>query len=115
MKSIKYMVMREDNLGTEDTPNIVRIYNDMVVKCSDSAFDSNYATAIAKSYNGEVTVEDIPDEPQEPTTEQRISDLEEQLAQSDETAIALYEAKEEQEVINAQQDEALMEIYEMIG
>ena len=50
-----------------------------------------------------------------PTTEQRVSDLEEQLAQSDETAIALYEAQEKQEVINAQQDEALMEIYEMIG
>ena len=53
-------------------------------------------------------------EPQ-PTTEQRVSDLEEQLAQADETAIALYEAKEAQEIINAQQDEALMEIYEMIG
>ena len=51
----------------------------------------------------------------EPTPEQRVSDLEEQLAQSDETAIALYEAQEAQEVINAQQDEALMEIYEMIG
>ena len=44
-----------------------------------------------------------------------LSDLEEQLVQADETAIALYEAQEKQEVINAQQDEALMEIYEMIG
>ena len=50
-----------------------------------------------------------------PTTSERVSILEEQLAQSDETAIALYEAHEEQEAINAQQDEALMEIYEMIG
>ena len=50
-----------------------------------------------------------------PTTNERISVLEEQLAQSDETAIALYEAQEKQETINAQQDEALMEIYEMIG
>ena len=49
------------------------------------------------------------------TTSERISILEEQLAQSDETAITLYEAQEAQEVINAQQDEALMEIYEMIG
>ena len=53
--------------------------------------------------------------PKEPTTAQRVSDLEEQLVQADETAIALYEAQEEQEAINAQQDEALMEIYEMIG
>ena len=50
-----------------------------------------------------------------PTTGERIAVLEEQLAQSDETAITLYEAQEAQEVINAQQDEALMEIYEMIG
>ena len=51
----------------------------------------------------------------EPTTKQRVSALEEQLVQSDETAIALYEAQETQEVISAQQDEALMEIYEMLG
>ena len=50
-----------------------------------------------------------------PSTNERISILEEQLAQSDETAITLYEAQEAQEAINSQQDEALMEIYEMIS
>ena len=50
-----------------------------------------------------------------PSTNERIAILEEQLVQSDETAITLYEAQEAQEVINAQQDEALMEIYEMMG
>ena len=50
-----------------------------------------------------------------PATNERISILEEQLAQSDETAINLYEAQEAQEAINSQQDEALMEIYEMIS
>ena len=50
-----------------------------------------------------------------PTTGERIANLEEQLAQSDETAITLYEAQEAQEAINSQQDEALMEIYEMIS
>ena len=39
--------------------------------------------------------------------------LEEALAGADETAISLYEAQEAQEAINAQQDEALMELYEM--
>ena len=52
---------------------------------------------------------------QAPTPEERIAVLEEQIAQADETAISLYEAQEAQEAINAQQDEALMEIYEMIG
>ena len=47
------------------------------------------------------------------TAENRILVLEEQLAQSDETAISLYEAQEAQDAINAQQDEALMELYEM--
>ena len=50
-----------------------------------------------------------------PTTEERIATLEDQLVQADETSIALYESQEAQETINAQQDEALMEIYEMIG
>lgn len=50
-----------------------------------------------------------------PTTDERIATLEEHIAQADETAIDLYEAQEAQEAINAQQDEALMEIYEMIG
>ena len=50
-----------------------------------------------------------------PTTDERITILEEQLVQADETSIALYEAQEAQETVNAQQDEALMEIYEMIG
>ena len=48
-----------------------------------------------------------------PTTDERTSILEEQLVQADETSIALYEAQEAQETINAQQDEALMELYEM--
>ena len=48
-----------------------------------------------------------------PTTDERIATLEEQLVQADETSIALYEAQEAQETINAQQDEALMELYEM--
>lgn len=51
----------------------------------------------------------------EPTTEERLAALEEQLAQADDTAIELYEMQMEQEAINAAQDDALIEIYEMIG
>ena len=49
-----------------------------------------------------------------PTTEERVETLEEALAQTDETAIELYEAQAEQEAINAAQDEALIEIYELM-
>lgn len=44
-----------------------------------------------------------------------ISTLEENLAQADDTAIELYESQQEQEAINNAQDDALIEIYEMIG
>lgn len=49
------------------------------------------------------------------TDGERIAALEEALAQTDEAAIELFEATEEQQEINAAQDEALIEIYEMIG
>lgn len=39
----------------------------------------------------------------------------EQLAITDELAIELYEAKLEQEEINAAQDDALIELFELIG
>lgn len=40
--------------------------------------------------------------------------LSEQLAETDEAAIELYEASLNQEAINAEQDEAIIEIYEMM-
>lgn len=58
--------------------------------------------------------EDEP-EPYTPTTDERLTSLETALAQTDETAIELYEANEEQQAINSAQDDALIEIYEMIG
>ena len=41
--------------------------------------------------------------------------LEELVATQDEVAIALYEAHDEQKQINTEQDEALIELYEMLG
>lgn len=49
------------------------------------------------------------------TTTERVTSLEEQLATADEAAISLYEAQQKQDEINAQQDDALLEIYELIG
>ena len=114
MKCIKYQIMTEVNHGTEEKPIIVQSLNDCEIWCGDSNFESNYTAAQRKAY-GKVTVEDDGQPEPPPTTEQRVSDLEEQLVQADETAIALYESQQEQETINAQQDEALMEIYEMLG
>lgn len=49
-----------------------------------------------------------------PTEAQRIATLEEQLAETDEVAIQLYEASLIQETVNSEQDEAIIEIYEMM-
>ena len=63
-----------------------------------------------------ITPTERPPEPEpEPSPLDRLGLLEEALAQTDETAIALFESRAEQESINAQQDDALLDIYEMLG
>lgn len=93
-----------------------------VVACDTPNFP--FGTPTVEEVNGVMTVTaweagEIPEpEPMpepEPTIDERITDLEEALAQTDETAIALFEAQEEQNEINAAQDDALIELYEMIG
>ena len=111
MKVLKYRRMKEENHGTEEHPDIQQIFSDVSMGWNEA----NEELAKREAYNGEYTIEDDGKPEPPPTTEQRVSDLEEQLVQADETSIALYEAQEAQETINAQQDEALMEIYEMIG
>ena len=111
MKTIKFKLCSEINVGTKEEPKIVQDFVDITRTWSEK----DEEIAKREAYNGEYTIEDDGQPEPPPTTEQRVSDLEEQLAQSDEIAITLYEAQEAQEVINAQQDEALMEIYEMIG
>ena len=111
MKALKYRLMTKVNRGTEEQPDIQQIFSGVSLGWSEA----NEEIAKREAYNGEYTIEDDGRLEPPPTTEQRVSDLEEQIAQADETAISLYEAQEAQETINAQQDEALMQIYEMIG
>lgn len=69
MKIIKYQIMTEVNIGTEEEPNIVTSFNDKTVECSDESFEKMYAIAKAEAYNGEVTVEEVKDEVSEPTAD----------------------------------------------
>jgi hypothetical protein len=59
------------------------------------------------------TAGDIPDTPDPAPTELDI--LRSQLAEMDDTCIELYEANEAQQAVNEAQDEALIELYELIG
>ena len=56
-----------------------------------------------------------PEPEPEPSPLDRLEALEEALAQTDGTAIALFESQAEQASINAQQDDALLDIYDMLG
>ena len=60
-------------------------------------------------------IPEIPEAPHEPTAEERIAELEIALQQSDETAIELFEMTMVQEEINTAQDDAIIEIYEMLS
>ncbi len=57
----------------------------------------------------------INDEIPAPTVDERVTELEAQLAESDEAAIALYEAYLAQKDVEAEQDEAILELYELLG
>ena len=62
MKIIKYKLVTEVNLGTDENPNIVHTFNGVRIPCSDDVFETNFAIAKAEAYNGEVTVEEVGDE-----------------------------------------------------
>jgi len=67
MKLIKYQLIQEINIGAEDNPLVEQIFHTKEIRCSDSSFEVNFNIAQDEAYNGEVTVEDIPDEEAEPT------------------------------------------------
>lgn len=60
-------------------------------------------------------IPDFPEQEPEPTAEERLAAVEEQLLATDEVAVELYENQLAQEEINIAQDEALCELYEMVG
>lgn len=70
MKVIKFQVMEEYKIGTEDAPEIIR----ELVPYEMGYSEKNCETARSKSYNGEYTIEDDgePEPTQEPTQLDRV-------------------------------------------
>ena len=64
MKRISYLYARTYEIRDGETKT--RLYPNCI-ECDDAHFDEHYAFAKNDSYNGEVTVEDIPDPVTEPT------------------------------------------------
>ena len=71
MKVLKYRLMTEVNYGTEEQPDIQQTFSDVSLGWSEA----NEEIAKAEAYNGEVTVEDIPDIETEPTTDDVLNAL----------------------------------------
>lgn len=71
MKRIKYQYMSDEiNRGTEEAPDMEQVFLYKEIQCSDENFEANYATALEEAYNGEITVEEVPDPETEPTTDE---------------------------------------------
>lgn len=71
MKRIKYHILREINRGTDEAPDIRQEIYDAEALSPDVNFEADLVAIQARAY-GEVTVEDIPDEQQEPTQLDRV-------------------------------------------
>ena len=62
MKVIEYQMMTEVNRGTDEKPVIEQVFQDAVITCnSEENLEKNIEIAKAEAYNGEYTVEDLPD------------------------------------------------------
>ena len=58
MKVLKYRLMTEVNRGTDEQPDIQQIFSDVTLGWSEA----NEELAKREAYNGEVTVEEVPDD-----------------------------------------------------
>lgn len=72
MKLIKYQITTTVNHGTDEEPDIEQILNACEIHCTADNLETNLVLARAEAYNGEVTVEDIPDETSAPTEEEKL-------------------------------------------
>lgn len=57
---LHYKMRFEQNIGTEEEPNIVECFQPAFVRATDADYDIQMAFAKAEAYNGEVTEEDVP-------------------------------------------------------
>jgi hypothetical protein len=95
MKRITYQLMTEVNHGTEEHPNMVQTFTSAVIECGEAVFEANFSIAQKEAYNGEVTVEDIEDPETEPTTEERVTELENTIVSLEDAICEMDEANEE--------------------
>lgn len=62
MKRIKYKILMEVNIGTEENPKIVQSFGDVDFPCLDENLSAEIEKIKARAYNGEYTIEEEPDD-----------------------------------------------------
>lgn len=72
MKTIRYQLLTEVNLGTEDEPHIHQTLSAVEMPYTEA----NYQLALAEAYQGQVTVEDDGQPEPLPSAEARLAALE---------------------------------------
>lgn len=58
MKMIKYKILTEIKLDTEESPVVEQVFNNVEICCTERNLASVEALARKEAYNGEYTVED---------------------------------------------------------
>lgn len=58
MKRIKYKILMEANIGTEENPKIVQSFGDVDFPCLDENLSAEIEKIKARAYNSEYTIED---------------------------------------------------------
>ena len=101
---------RDTGMVDEDGNPIVEEYTEM-----EPVTEEREYTMLTVTEMTEGTLPDPVPEDDTPTLDERVADLETALAESDAVAISLYEASIAQDEINAEQDEAILGLYEMMG
>lgn len=71
MKKITYIYRVEYNAGTAETPNLVSIETTCCRYATGNTISAVLNAVKDEAYNGEYTVEDVPDPVTEPTLEER--------------------------------------------
>ena len=119
-----FKLLRSDNslIGTTEKVNYVKKnHNGFYINCSSFdaegiVYNNTLYTLNRKDTDKEyVYIQFVDAGTQLDYISSKEQSLEQQLAETDEAAIQLYEANMALEEVNAEQDEAIIQIYEMIG
>jgi len=76
MKKVRYLLRTAINVGTEENPVEKETFTEQMFYSEDDKLERNLDFIRHEAYNGEITVEDVPDETAAPTEAERLAAVE---------------------------------------